>query len=62
MLLIINKDDGQCAIDVQIDPNGAQGDVSNYFQITNAATAVLRDCVQMRQPSIGGLVKQLGMF
>ncbi|KAF6231089.1 hypothetical protein HO173_010789 [Letharia columbiana] len=55
------SDDGQCAIDVKVDLNGAQRDVSNYLQITNAASAVLRDCVQMRQPSTGGLVTNLGI-
>lgn len=59
--LIVSIDDGQCAIDVNVDPSGAQRDVSNYFQITEAANAVLRACVDTRPPGTGGLVKDLGM-
>ena len=60
--LIISIDDGQCAIDVKVDPIGAQRDVSNYLQITEAASAVIGACVDSQQPSTGGLVKQLGAF
>ena len=55
-------DSGICAIDIKVDPNGAQRDVSNYLQLTNAAGAILRDCVSAPQPNTGGLVNQLGMF
>ncbi|KAL9128058.1 MAG: hypothetical protein Q9175_007610 [Cornicularia normoerica] len=54
------SDNGQCAIDVKIDPKGVQRDVSNYLQITNAAGAVIRNCVGTRLPNTGGLVRQLG--
>ena len=55
-------DNGYCAIDIKVDPNGAQRDVSNYLQLTNAAGAILRDCVAGPFPGTGGLVTQLGMF
>lgn len=55
------SDDGHCAIDVKVNPDGAQRDVSNYLQITNAASAVLHACVDTRLPSTGGLVRQLGV-
>ena len=55
-------DNGNCAIDIKVDPYGAQRDVSNYLQLTNAAGAVLRDCVSVPQPNTGGVVNQLGMF
>ena len=61
-LLRINKDDGQCAIDIYGDPNVPQPDLSNFLQIADAASAVLRNCVQLRQPSIGGVVKRLGTY
>ena len=53
-------DDGQCAIDIKVDPNGMPHDVSNDLQITNAASAVRRDCVGTRRPNTGGIVRQLG--
>ncbi|CAF9932602.1 hypothetical protein IMSHALPRED_008939 [Imshaugia aleurites] len=56
------SDDGQCAFDVEVDPNGAKRDVSNYLEITNAASALFHTCVEMRLPSTGGTVKQLGTF
>ena len=55
-------DDGQCAIDIKVDPNGMQHDVSNDLEITNAASAVRRDCIGTRPPNTGGVVKQLGMY
>ena len=55
-------DDGQCAIDIKVDPNGMQHDVSNDLEIRNAAGAVRRDCVGTRLPNTGGLVEQLGMY
>ncbi|KAM0799912.1 hypothetical protein BDR22DRAFT_853453 [Usnea florida] len=55
------SDDGYCAIDIKVDLNGAQKDVSNYLQLTNAAGAILRDCVAPPRPSTGGLVNQLGI-
>ena len=55
-------DNGNCAIDIKVDPDGAQKDVSNYLQLTNAAGAILRDCVSAPQPNTGGVVNQLGMF
>ena len=58
--LNVRADDGLCAIDVKVDPNGAQRDVSNYLQIFNAASAVLRTCIDVRLENTGGVVKQLG--
>ena len=60
MWLISIADDGQCAIDIKVDPNGMQHDVSNDLQITNAASAVRRGCVGTRRPNTGGIVRLLG--
>ncbi|KAM0797557.1 hypothetical protein BDR22DRAFT_892189 [Usnea florida] len=46
------SDDGQCAIDIKVDPNGMQHDVSNDLEITNAASAVRRDCVGSQYGSL----------
>ena len=62
MWLILIADDGQCAIDIKVDPNGMQHDVFNDLEITNAASAVRRDCVGTRLPNTGGLVNQLGKY
>ena len=60
--LIVILDNGYCAIDIKVDPDGAQRDVSNYLQLTGAAGAILRNCVAAPRPSTGGLVNRLGMF
>lgn len=61
--LSINVDDGLCAIDVRANETGAfLQDVSNYNEITAAANAVMRTCVNPQQSYTGGIVKQLGMF
>lgn len=62
MWLSSGADDGLCAIDIKVDPNGVQHDVSNDLEIKNAASAVRRDCVGTRLPNTGGLVKQLGTY
>ena len=61
-LLNVGIDDGLCAIDVTVDPDRPQHDISDYLQITNAATAVLRTCVNPQASNTGGAVKQLGTF
>ena len=55
-------DNGNCAIDIKVNTDGAQKDVSNFLQLTNAADAILRDCVSIPQPNTGGVVNQLGVF
>ena len=55
-------DDGQCAIDIKVDPNSMQHDLSNDLEITNAAGAVRRYCIGTRLPNTGGVVKQLGTY
>ena len=56
-------DDGQCAIDVKVDPSGPQRDISNYLQITEAASAVIRTCVDDEQAfSTGGFANHLGTY
>ena len=55
-------DDGQCAIDVKVDPSGPQRDVSNYLQITEAARAVVLACVDEHALSTGGVANQLGTY
>ena len=60
--LIVILDNGNCAIDIKVDPDGTQRDVSNYLQLTIAAELILRVCVSARQPNTGGLVNELGMF
>ena len=61
-LLNVGIDDGLCAIDVTVDPDRPQHDISDYLQITNAASAVLQTCVNTGASNTGGSVKQLGMF
>lgn len=61
-LLNVGIDDGLCAIDVTVEPTGPQHDISDYFQITNAASAVIQNCVITAASNTGGIVKQLGTF
>ena len=61
-LLNIGTDDGLCAIDITVDPERPQHDISDYLQITNAASAVLQTCVNTQASNTGGVVKQLGTF
>ena len=61
-LLNVGIDDGRCAIDVTVDPDGPQHDISDGVQISNAASAILRTCVNTLTSNTGGVVKKLGTF
>lgn len=56
--LIISTDDGDCAIDLILDPDipDARGDVQNGVGIYRAADEVIRSCVA--QNSMGGQMKK----
>ena len=57
---VFGVDDGQCAIDVKAEDSGQRRDISNYLQLTQAASTVLRTCVDVRLANSGGYVKFLG--
>ena len=61
-LLNVGIDDGRCAIDITVDPDRPQHDISDFLQITNAASAILQTCVNTQASNTGGVVKQLGTF